>query len=64
MVAILAAPGVARADDTDLDGRLEGYKEKVALDKSTPVLSWVLFILLAVVGVGALSKNANRSHLD
>ena len=46
------------------DGRLEGYAQKVAMDTGGMGLTWLGFILLAVIGVSALFKSAKRSHLD
>jgi hypothetical protein len=46
------------------DARLEGYTQKVAMDTGGMGLTWLGFILLAVIGVSALFKSAKRSHLD
>ena len=46
------------------DARLEGYGTKVAMDTGGLGLTWIAFILLAVIGVSALFKSAKRSHLD
>ena len=46
------------------DARLEGYATKVAMDSGGLGLTWIAFVLLAVIGVSALFKSAKRSHLD
>ena len=46
------------------DARLEGYATKVAMDTGRLGLTWIGFIVLAVIGVSALFKSAKRSHLD
>ena len=46
------------------DARLEGYANKVAMDTGGLGLTWIMFIVLAVIGVSALFKSAKRSHLD
>ena len=48
----------------ETDGRLGGYTQGVKLEKSGVVLTWMLFVVLAVIGCSVLFKNANRSHLD
>lgn len=65
VVMVLACPLSALAQDEReyFDARLEGYQENVALDSST-ALTWVVFILLAVVALGGMFKNAKRTHLD
>jgi hypothetical protein len=66
LALVLGSPALARADqDTEeIDARLGGYSQGVKLEKSGVVLTWMLFGLLAVIGVSVLFKNANRSHLD
>jgi len=80
VLAVLARPAPARADEDPInnDGRLEGftqideprtnpprYKElPVAMQKSGTGGTWIIFILLTVVGVAVLFKNAKRTHLD
>jgi hypothetical protein len=46
------------------DARLEGYGTKVAMDTGGLGLTWIAFVILAVIGVSALFKSAKRSHLD
>lgn len=53
----------AAEDDETIDGRLEGYNT-IAIDRGGTGMIYLLLLLLAVVGLAALFKNANRSHLD
>jgi hypothetical protein len=47
------------------DGRLEGYGlSHTTLDAGGTIFLWVIFALLAVLGLAVLFKSANRSHLD
>ena len=59
-------PAFSRAADDapEHDGRLEGYSDSVALEKSGVGLTWLLFIVLSLIGCSVLFKNAKRSHLD
>jgi hypothetical protein len=47
-----------------LDARLEGYKEVVKLTEGSTALTWMLLVVLVVMCMAVLFKNANRSHLD
>lgn len=47
-----------------VDGRLEGYATNVTLDSGSTGLTWVMFIILAVICLGGLFKDAKRTHLD
>ena len=68
-LAMLATPLSAlaqRQGDEEreiVDGRLEGYASNVTLDGSTG-LTWVVFIVLAIICLGGLFKDAKRTHLD
>ena len=46
------------------DARLEGYANKVAMDTGGMGLTWIGFVVLAVIGVSAMFKSAKRTHLD
>jgi hypothetical protein len=62
---VLALPALALAqEESDVDGRLEGYSTKVAMEGGGTGLTWIAFFVLAVVGVSALFKSAKRTHLD
>ncbi len=66
LALVLGSPALARADEESeqTDARLGGYSQGMKLEKSGTVLTWMLFVLLSVIGVSATLKNANRSHLD
>ena len=56
-------PVIATAadNDSDLDGRLAGYTgKKVAIENSRTTLTFMLFLVLMVVGCIPLFKNAKR----
>ena len=69
LMAMLATPLAAlaarpEADREILDGRLEGYASNVTLEGGSTGLTWVVFIILTIVCLGGLFKDAKRSHLD
>jgi hypothetical protein len=72
MAMVLAAPGAAMAQDEEetIDARMLGYQDdrgqpvNVALEGQSTALTWVLFLVLAVVGLGGMFKDAKRTHLD
>jgi hypothetical protein len=67
MTLLVAMPAVtARADDepTSYDARIEGYPQKVQLDSSSTALVWLLLVVLGVLTVAVLFKDAKRTHLD
>ena len=63
---VLLAPIVVRADDenTSYDARIEGYTQKVQLDSGSTALTWLLFVVLGVLTIAVLFKDAKRTHLD
>jgi hypothetical protein len=69
LLAWLANPLAAlaqqdQADRVPLDARLEGYPQNVTLEGGSQALTWVLFIVLALLALGGLFKDAKRTHLD
>ena len=67
LLVLLANPLSALAQESEreiLDARLEGYPVNVTLEGGSTALTWVLFIVLAVLALGGLFKNAKRTHLD
>lgn len=67
LALVLGSPALAHADgtqDEDIDARLAGYTQNVKLEKSGVAVTWMLYAVLAVIGVAVLFKNPNRSHLD
>ncbi len=66
-LVLLFSPMVALAQDeerTAFDARLEGYAQPVALEGGSSALTWILFIVLAVLALGGMFKDAKRTHLD
>ena len=47
-----------------VDARLEGYASNVTLDSGSTGLTWVVFIILTIICLGGLFKDAKRTHLD
>jgi hypothetical protein len=69
LLAFVANPLVALAASQEperevVDARLEGYTSNVTLEGGSAALTWVLFIVLALLALGALFKDAKRTHLD
>ena len=67
LVAWLAAPIAALAQEDErelLDARLEGYPSVVTLEGGSSAFTWILFIILALLALGGLFKDAKRTHLD
>lgn len=64
----LASPLAVLAQDAEerepIDARLEGYASNVTLDSGSSAFTWILFIILAVLALGGLFKDAKRTHLD
>jgi hypothetical protein len=61
-----AAQAAAPQSDEDAathDARTEGYAGKVQIDGSVAG-TWIIFILVTIVSLSALFKDAKRSHLD
>jgi hypothetical protein len=65
---VLLLPTLALARQVEereiVDGRLEGYGREVTLHGSSAGLTWLLFIVLGVIALAVLFKNAHRTHLD
>jgi hypothetical protein len=65
---VLAAPSAALAQDDDKKEHawLNGYpdKQNPKLEDASNTMNWLLFILIAGVGIGVMFKNAKRTHLD
>jgi len=65
-IVVFGQPVLAFAQEEDdvRDARLEGYASKVSMDTGGNGLTWIAFIIMAVIGVSALFKSSKRSHLD
>jgi hypothetical protein len=66
MVTVLLSPAMALAADDDKlpDARIQNFTKPVSLPDSNNGLTWLFLIFLAVVCLGAMFKNAKRTHLD
>ena len=69
LVICASAPKTFASSSSDdepeiYDARLLGYDKTVQLDSGSTALSWVLLIVLGVVTLGVLFKDAKRTHLD
>ncbi len=60
----IVLPIIALADDDMGDPRLDGFPKPAALKDGGAFGLWFLVIVLAVLCIGVLFKNPNRSHLD
>lgn len=47
-----------------IDARLKGYSQSVELPKQTTALTYFAFVILSVLCLAGLFKNARRTHLD
>jgi len=56
----------ANADDEDKinDARLEGFSGDVMVENDSTALVWLGLILLSIVTLSPLFKDAKRTHLD
>lgn len=67
LLAWLANPlsALAQTEDREiLDARLEGYPDNVTLEGGSSAFTWILFVVLALLALGGLFKDAKRTHLD
>jgi len=72
IAAVVALPGsllvsnqaVAQDEEKINDARLEGFNGDVKVENDSTALMWLFLILLAVVALSPLFKDAKRTHLD
>jgi hypothetical protein len=72
LAMVLGAPAAAMAQEEGevIDARLQGYVNEqnqpvnVSIPGASTALTWVLLIVLAVIGLGGMFKDAKRTHLD
>ena len=68
VLMMLCAPLVVCADDAKdegIDGRMEGFSQRVALaEPANTTLTWVFFGVLATMTLGVTFMGAKRTHLD
>ena len=60
VIALAARPQVEK---DVYDARTEGYEGNMTLEFKSTALIWLLFLVLAAVGVGVMFKDAKRSLL-
>ena len=63
-LTVLMAPLMAMAEDKSYDAKLEGYANSVKADPASTPLIWLVVIVMTLLCLGVLFKNAKRSHLD
>ena len=67
VAALVLWPMTVLAQDEEevIDARLEGYSDTaVKLESGSTAMTYLLLLVLVVVGLAALFKNAKRTHLD
>jgi hypothetical protein len=70
MAFVLLAPVLCRAASSDpdeqspIDARTVGYDHEMWLKNGSTSLTWLFLIVLVIVGMCVMFKNAKRSHLD
>ena len=68
LISFVGVPSNALAqdagDEEKPDARWVGYPSEVSLPGKSAALTWVLFIVMTVIGLGVLFKNSKRTHLD
>jgi len=61
---LVAQPAAAQDEQEKYDARLEGFTGDVRVENDSTALAWLLLILLTVVVLTPLFKDAKRTHLD
>jgi len=72
LVALVALPGsllathsvYAQDEEKVNDARLEGFVGDVKVENDSTALAWLFLILLTIVALSPLFKDAKRTHLD
>ncbi len=65
LVFLLGTPAWLFADDEPAyDARIEGYSSAMWTDGGTTALMWLLYIVVGLVCLSVLFKDARRTHLD
>jgi hypothetical protein len=64
MVPLVALAAPQEQEREILEARLEGYPQVVALEGGSTAFTWILLIVLTLLAIGALFKDAKRTHLD
>jgi hypothetical protein len=64
LAALAAMPSAALAQDDEKKESAWLQGKGVKLEDASNTANWLMFILIAGVGVGVMFKNAKRTHLD
>lgn len=64
MIFLAPTSAPAQEEAVENDARLDGYENNVAIADDSVALTWILFVFLTMVTLGAVFKNAKRTHLD
>jgi len=59
-----SAMATREEDIEHYDARVQGYDPTVELQSSSTGMAWMLVIVLGVVCIAVIFKDAKRSHLD
>jgi hypothetical protein len=61
---MVAGPAAADDEEKTNDARLEGFSGDVKVENDSTALAWLFLILLGVIALSPLFKDAKRTHLD
>jgi hypothetical protein len=64
MPALALASKPTEQDKEILDARLESYGRNVTLESGSVAMIWFLFVIMGIVCLVVMFKDARRSHLD
>lgn len=65
LLCLAVAPLAVLAEDKEAyDARLLGYPQTVELESGSTGLTWFLLVILGVLTISVLFKDAKRTHLD
>ena len=61
-ILLTCSAALGQDDEKVVDARLQGYPQRVAIEKSSTALTWLLFVVLGGVCVGVMFINAKRTR--
>ena len=64
MPALALAAKPTEPDREVIDARFESYAKNVTLDPGSVALTWFLLVVLGIVCLAVMFKDARRTHLD
>ncbi len=62
--AVAPQAAVAQELDVETEARVEGFPTDVKVKNDSTALAWLFMIVLAVLAISPLLKDAKRTHLD